>query len=101
MISRRSVLRMAAVLPFVATVVACGESKIDPIKTAQKYEGKIVAQPPAGRGKEDGWYLVKGGKRRWIIDSAWLKKNGYDAKDVRTISSAEFKAIPEDPVPLR
>jgi hypothetical protein len=76
MISRRSVLRMAAVLPFVATVVACGESKIDPIKTAQKYEGKIVAQPPAGRGKEDGWYLVKGGKRRWIIDSTWLNKNG-------------------------
>jgi hypothetical protein len=99
--SRRSILRILAALPFVATVVACSETKIDPVKTAQKYEGKIVTQPPAGRGKEDGWYLVKGGKRRWIIDSAWLKKNGYDVKDVLTISSAEFKAIPEDPEPLR
>jgi len=92
---------MAALLPVVATFVGCGEKKVDPVKTAQKYEGKIVAQPPAGRGKEDGWYLVKGGKRRWIIDSAWLKKNGYDVKDVLIISSAEFKAIPEDPEPLR
>ena len=67
---------------------------------AQKYEGKIVHQPPANRLKEDGWYLVKNGKRRWITNADWLAKNGFQANAVIEISSADFNAIPEDPMPL-
>lgn len=67
---------------------------------AQKYEGKIVHQPGENRGKDDGWYLVKNGKRNWIADGAWLEKNGYQASAVIEISSEEFNAIPEDPQPL-
>lgn len=67
---------------------------------AQKYDGKIVHQPGANRGKDDGWYLVKNGKRNWIADGAWLEKNGYQASAVIEISSEEFHAIPEDPQPL-
>ncbi|MBK9441211.1 MAG: hypothetical protein IPN53_07810 [Comamonadaceae bacterium] len=67
---------------------------------AQKYEGKIVRQPPANRGKDDGWYLVKNGKRQWIVDGSWLEKNGYKANAVIEISTTEFSAIPEDPMPV-
>lgn len=74
---------------------------VPPIPTiAQKYEGKIVRQPGANRGKDDGWYLVRNGKRNWIADGAWLEKNGYHASAVIEISSEEFNAIPEDPQPL-
>jgi len=87
---------------------ACGDnapqsSKVEVVtaNSAQKYEGKIVRQPPSNRGKDDGWYLVKNGKRSWIIDSDWLKKNGFDLSAVIEISAAEFAAIPEDPEPTR
>ncbi len=62
----------------------------------QKYDGKIVHQPAGNRGKDDGWYLVKNGKRSWITDGAYLAKNGYKANEVIEISIAEFQAIPED-----
>jgi len=68
---------------------------------AQKYEGKIVRQPPANRGKDDGWYLVKNGQRKWIIDGTWLEKNGYQSSAVIEVSSKEFNDIPEDPTPIK
>ena len=67
----------------------------------QKYEGKIVHQPAANRGKDDGWYLVKDGIRSWIIDGSWLARNGFEPSAVIEISSADFNAIPEDPQPLK
>lgn len=67
---------------------------------AQKYEGRIVRQAPSNRGKEDGWYLVKNGKRSWITDATWLTKNGYQADSVIEISNADFNAIPEDSATL-
>lgn len=79
------------------TLVACTQS---PEAIAQKYDNKIVHQPDANRGKDDGWFLVKNGKRRWIMHAAWLEKNGYKASEVIYISSAEFYAIPEDPEPI-
>lgn len=66
---------------------------------AQKYEGKIVRQPAANRGKDDGWYFVKNGQRKWISDGAWLAKNGFKPESVIEISSTDFNAIPEDPIP--
>ena len=97
-----------AVIALPLALVACGEKseqgqapKAAVSQVAQKYEGKIVHQPSANRGKDDGWYLVKDGKRRWITDSAWLAKNGYKASEVIEISSIDFDSIPEDSQPLK
>ncbi len=80
-----------------AANVPASEEPADP---AGKYDGMIVHQPDAGRGKDDGWFLVKDGKRRWITDAEWLEPNGYRAEDVIYITSEEFNAISEDPRPL-
>ena len=69
-------------------------------KVSHKYDGKIVHQPSHNRGKDDGWYLVKNGKRSWIVDGSWLVKNGYKENEVIEISSDEFNAIPECSEPL-
>ncbi|MCX7042052.1 MAG: hypothetical protein NT117_05095 [Gammaproteobacteria bacterium] len=67
---------------------------------ATRYDGKLVRQPPGAGGKEDGWYLVKDGQRRWISNADWLGQNGYTPESVIEISSEEFQSIPEDPMPL-
>lgn len=67
---------------------------------ATRFDGKLVRQPPGAGGKEDGWYLVKDGKRRWISNADWLGQNGYTPESVIEISSEEFQSIPEDPMPL-
>jgi hypothetical protein len=102
---------MAAFLLLSGALSGCGEPAKDPSSkpgrpgasaaVAQAYEGKIVRQPPGNRGKDDGWYLVKNGQRRWITDASWLEKNGYQAAGVIEIDSATFAAIPEDPNPLQ
>ena len=71
-------------------------SEITSSEIARRYNGKIVKQPAANRGKDDGWYLVKNGKRSWIPDVAWLAKNGYQESAVIEINSTDFYAIPED-----
>lgn len=83
------------------------ETKVDPKQdeinalksqlAGLKYDGKIVQQPAANRGRDDGWYLVKDGKRSWIPNSVWLAKNGYQENEVIEISSVDFNAIPEEP----
>ncbi|MBC7489048.1 MAG: hypothetical protein H7240_02575 [Glaciimonas sp.] len=100
--------KLAFTLASIFVLSACGENTQDAAKTgavisaiAQKYEGKIVHQPAANRGKDDGWYLVKNGKRSWITDGSWLAKNGFQPDAVAEISSADFNAIPEDPQPLK
>lgn len=67
---------------------------------AVKYDNQIVHQPEGGRGKDDGWFLVKDGKRRWITDDQWPAANGYDPYKVIYITPEEFYSIPEDPNPL-
>ena len=67
---------------------------------ALKYDNQIVHQPEAGRGKDDGWFLVKDGMRRWITDDKWPAANGYDPHKVIYITPEEFSSIPEDPRPL-
>lgn len=62
---------------------------------AIRYEGMVIVQPPSNRGKEDGWYLVKGGRRHWIIDAAWLSENGYHGTAIVEISSEDFYGISE------
>ena len=71
-----------------------------PSAAALKYDNQIVHQPEAGRGKDDGWFLVKDGKRRWITDDQWPAANGYDPHSVIFITKDEFYSIPEDARPL-
>jgi hypothetical protein len=71
-----------------------------PSAAALKYDNQIVHQPEAGRGKDDGWFLVKDGKRRWITDDQWPAANGYDPHSVIYITKDEFYSIPEDARPL-
>ena len=86
---------------FIVSLRKVINSRLSVEEVAKKYEGKIIRQPSANRGKDDGWYLVKNGKKSWIVDGSWLERNGYKASDVMQIESVEFNSIEEDPQPLR
>jgi SAM-dependent methyltransferase len=60
-----------------------------------RYEGKIIRQRPANRGKDDGWYVVRNGWRHWITNAEWLPRNGFTASSIIEIPSEEFYAIDE------
>ncbi|TAA44349.1 hypothetical protein EAT51_02890 [Pseudoxanthomonas winnipegensis] len=75
-------------------------SQVQYASTASRYEGKIVRRPQTDGGKEDGWFLVENGKRRWIMDGAWLSEHGRSPGDVVEIPADELAKIPEDPNPL-
>ncbi|MBK9441214.1 MAG: hypothetical protein IPN53_07825 [Comamonadaceae bacterium] len=62
---------------------------------AKRYEGKIIRQTPAGRGRGDGWFYVSEGMRFWIPDGQWLKSRNLSPSEVITISSLEFESIPD------
>jgi hypothetical protein len=64
-------------------------------KSGRSYDGKVVCQKPAGRGREDGWFYVSGGVRSWIPDGNWLKQKNLSPADVIEITSDEFDAIPD------
>lgn len=83
-----------------AVSTAAAESVPATSGLAAEYEGKIVRRPPAGGGKEDGWFLVENGKRRWITDGGWLTAHGRSPADVVEIPAVELAKIPEDPSPL-
>lgn len=70
-------------------------------EVAHKYEGMLIRQAPANRGKEDGWFYVKEGRRQWVLSSEWLERNGFSAKDVVEVSSEIFYSIPENSAVLR
>jgi hypothetical protein len=67
-------------------------------EVSQRYEAKIIHQPPANRGKDDGLFLVKQGARHWIPDAKWIGDNGYLPADIIEISSNDFNEIIEDPM---
>ncbi len=68
---------------------------------ASQYEGKVVRRSPIDGSKEDGWFFVKDGKRRWITQASWLETQGLSTSDIVVVSSETLAAIPEDPEPLR
>lgn len=67
---------------------------------AKKYEGKIVHRTWVNGSKDDGWFFVERGERRWISDSKWMDKNGFDENKNIEISAQELNAIPENPKAL-
>ena len=60
-----------------------------------RYDNLIVRRP--GDGVEDNKiYLIRGGRRHWIVDGHWLAANGYEwPSDVNTIPATDLAAIPE------
>ena len=66
-----------------------------------RYEGKVVRQKPAGRGREDGWFYVSEGMRSWIPDGNWLKQKNLTPADVIEITSEDFDAIPDSGVAVK
>ncbi|MEP7362264.1 MAG: hypothetical protein ABI972_03345 [Acidobacteriota bacterium] len=63
------------------------------------FEKLLVRRP--GNEPEDGKvYLVRNGKKQWVVNAKWLAANGYRfPEDVREISAAELAAIPTgDPI---
>jgi hypothetical protein len=64
---------------------------------AEKYEDKVVRRPASDGSKEDGWFYVEQGKRRWIVDSSWLQVKSLKPEDVIEIPAAELSQIPEAP----
>ena len=80
---------------------SASSAQTQPSAPASLYEGKIVRRPPTDGSKEDGWFLVENGKRRWIMNSSWLTANGRSPADVIVISAAELAKIPEDPRALQ
>jgi len=85
------------------SVTGCGDKapSVAGLSRIERYEGKIVRQPPSNRGKADGWYWVHDGKRHWISNGGWLKENGFRPEDVIEIPSSDLAAIPEDDRVLR
>jgi hypothetical protein len=62
---------------------------------ASKWEGALIKRP-AGPSVEDGKvYLVRGGKRCWVLSVEWLKLHGYKfPDDVKEIPAEELASIP-------
>lgn len=92
-----------AALPLVALECPAprtlGSTELAALST--KYEGRAVRQPLTHCGRESGWFFVENGRRRWILDAAWLSRRGMSAADVLEIPSEDFMGIPEDPEVLR
>ena len=96
-----AVAQVAVVEPAAVAPVVVEAASANPVgEAAMKYDNQIVHQHESGRGKDDGWFLVKEGKRRWITDDKWPAANGYDPQKVIYITSEEFYSIPEDLRPL-
>jgi len=62
---------------------------------ASKWEGQLIRRP--GDTPEDQKvYLVKSGKKQWVISADWLKRHGYKfPEDVKLVSAEELAAIPQ------
>lgn len=80
---------------FFGTVLHSDEQSKFRLAVVSKYEGKVVRQPSQNRGREDGWFFVKDGRRTWISGPKWLEENGISSSDVIEISSDEFSLIPD------
>ena len=62
--------------------------------SAGPYENKLVRR--AGPTPEDAKvFLVRGGKRHWIIFGSWIVKHGYRWDQMLIIPPDQFNAIPE------
>ncbi len=71
------------------------QSSIAAQTSGPKWEGHLIRRP--GNTPEDAKvYLVKDGKKHWVVSGDWLKQNGYKfPEDVQIISAGELAQLPE------
>ena len=79
---------------------ACSKSEApnEPVQQSaavSKWEGQIIRRP--GSSPEDGKvYLVRDGKKHWVVSAEWLKQHGYNfPADVKVVTADELAQIPE------
>lgn len=68
--------------------------------TPQRWENRLV-QRPGSDVDDQKVYLVREGKRRWVVHASWLLAHGYHwPGDVIRVRAEELDAIPlGDPIP--
>ena len=97
---RRWLLGLASLTIFTINAVALDQIHRTYYLTGETgaYENKLVRR--AGSSPEDGKvFLVRAGKRHWVIYGNWLAKHGYNyPQDLITLTPQQFSAIPEGKV---
>jgi hypothetical protein len=80
-------------------LAACGghdesNSTDHPTPAPSGYEHHLVRRTGTS-GEDQKVYWVDGGKKRWVVDSAWITGHGYRwPQDVETIPAAALAALP-------
>lgn len=81
---------------------ATGKKTAQELTTAEvpgsRWEGQMIRRP--GSTPADGKvFLVKEGKRHWVVSADWFKQHGYNfPADVRVIPAEDLARIPEGDV---
>ncbi|MEA2664907.1 MAG: hypothetical protein QOI11_1851 [Candidatus Eremiobacteraeota bacterium] len=92
----RAVLAALALgLPACAGHEASSTDESRPTPAPSGYEHHLVRRP--GMSVEDQKvYWVDGGRKRWIVDAAWVGAHGYKwPQDVETIPAPALAALPD------
>jgi uncharacterized membrane protein len=99
-VNRKYLLAIAAVTVFTVNAVAIYDIRTTYYVTGDTgpYENKLIRR--AGSTAEDGKvFLVRGGRRHWIIFGNWIEKHGYRwPDDLQVLTPEQFNAIPEGKV---
>jgi len=99
-VERKWLLAIAAVTIFTVNAVALQEIHRTYYLSGEvgPYENKLVRR--AGPTPEDAKvFLVRGGKRHWIIFASWIVKHGYRwPEELLILPPEQFDAIPEGKV---
>jgi uncharacterized membrane protein len=96
-VNRKWLLAIAAAAIFTVNAVALQDIRETYYLggVAGPYENKLVRRP--GTTVEDGKvFLIRGGRRHWVVFASWLVKHGYHwPDDVLTIPADQLNSIPE------
>jgi uncharacterized membrane protein len=98
-VDRRWLIGIASVTIFTVNAVALSQIHHTYYLTGNvPYENKLIRR--TGSTPEDGKvFVVRGGKRHWIIFSSWIVKHGYRwPGELLTLPPEQFNAIPEGKV---
>jgi hypothetical protein len=59
------------------------------------WEGSLIRRPGDGTADGEKVYLVRNGKKCWVVSAEWLGSHGYRfPEDVKVVSAKELAGIP-------
>jgi hypothetical protein len=92
---RRWQLVLASLTIFTVNAAALNAVHHTYYGSAGAYENKLVRR--SGSAPEDGKiFLVRAGKRHWVVYGTWLVKHGYHyPQELITLTPQQFNTIPE------